>query len=254
MGGRGGAGGDAVRAGRHGQSRRARRAWLSPPWPRQRPRARRLRPSTALAAGPSAVPGPAAPTAAGCAADVAPAPLPGWARSRFSRPTRPCPSSSANAARSSACCSADRSARLPRRTAATRSSGSPATPTPRARSRSPRPSTAPLPPWRCLRGPARRWSTCPHRAVGGSRWPGPITPTGWRSRTADVAWPTAGRSRDAPTARRRSHPVDGQGLGLGVGPGALAVLCERTEERTAWRGAVRGGVEAGARSGDGWDA
>ena len=38
-----------------------------------------------------AVPGPAAPSAAGCAADVAPAQLPGWARSGFSPPDQPVP-------------------------------------------------------------------------------------------------------------------------------------------------------------------
>ena len=48
-------------------------------------------PVDGAAAGPSAVPGPAAPTAAGCAADVAPAPLPGWARSGFSPPDQAVP-------------------------------------------------------------------------------------------------------------------------------------------------------------------
>ncbi len=38
-----------------------------------------------------AVPGPAAPSAAGCAADVAPAPLPGWARGGFSPPDQAVP-------------------------------------------------------------------------------------------------------------------------------------------------------------------
>ena len=38
-----------------------------------------------------AVPGPAAPSAAGCAADVAPAPLPGWARAGFSPPDQAVP-------------------------------------------------------------------------------------------------------------------------------------------------------------------
>ena len=38
-----------------------------------------------------AVPGPAASSTAGCAADVAPAPLPGWARGRFSPPDQAVP-------------------------------------------------------------------------------------------------------------------------------------------------------------------
>ena len=38
-----------------------------------------------------AVPGPAATSAAGCAADVAPAPLPGWARGGFSPPDQAVP-------------------------------------------------------------------------------------------------------------------------------------------------------------------
>ena len=127
-----------------------------------------------------AVPGPAAPSAAGCAADVAPAPLPGWARGGFSPPDQAVPFVVGERGTIlgvlfgqpfSAPAAPDRGNKILWVTRDPHPDG-------------PLTITAALGdattavPARSPTGPARRWWTCPHRAAGTSPSPGRGTPTG----------------------------------------------------------------------------